>query len=469
MKKNFFILILVLMCVCSFSAGNNFLFDEYGKIFVSEFDQKSENGVIFYKNGIEELYININADIEKEEELLWIFPVRSDEKDIKVEILDKFPIFFGDETLGETREYFTQLFTEYAYFAALFDFSVDIFLLIPQFQTMGKYDSDSISKKYIDNVGITRHGISVKYKTIKTLDELSDTVFLLGNSIEKEQLIPFRKYLGKYYTIIFCKIKDLKEYKEKFATNQFSSALKMTFPTEKMFYPNTSIINHKKNFSLNIIVDGIAKISENNWKVKKMSCKTNLIMNRKGYFSDFFTVFDINELDNEKIENIYFDKSEIVFDYMELQILWLMNSGYFRFLLILTIYIFISVICHIIVLLIFNGNIKKEWYKGVFIIYTIYRMMYVYNSLFPVEKSIMNDFFRNMGRLFKNTTVFLLPLLIIILFFLQLPPLMLILILIVGIFQYPKIVFAFQNSRFMLYQILRILFFYLIFFKLDII
>ena len=291
-KKSYYLfLFLILLTTTSSSDGKSYIIDTFSEeLIFTEKNQNRQNAVINYENGIEKLYISIDADITNSRELLWIFPVKANEKDVKIEILDKFPEFSGIKIEKFDKRFFNDIATDLLSTDSILNFSFFSGIMLPRFSTAGSSLSafNNSRETDIQTISINKYGIELFYSSIISEEMFESLIRKTGKSFNKKEIQNFREYFSDNYTIITAHIKDIQQFREKFRESNFTPALKIDFPSENIYYPMKATMTYNKFFKINILILGniepLVKIRELYYDKYKIKSAKNIENNVRDSF-----------------------------------------------------------------------------------------------------------------------------------------------------------------------------------------
>lgn len=194
--------------------------------------QEMQKAAIAHKNGREKLIITINLKLEDKERGLWIFPVPGKHEDVKIDILDQFPVLEGK------RIYLTGYNRLEKFFIAMGNTQIIPIFIWPFYGTRGKHEDYAIVES-VEKMGITSETVS-----INSLEGLRSYLQKHKIKMDSDELKSFSPYLKDNYTLVVTWISSKKALLKEFPTyldNKSSTdrhpCVYVEFPSEKPFYP----------------------------------------------------------------------------------------------------------------------------------------------------------------------------------------------------------------------------------------
>ena len=386
MRRIIFLIFLILTNIIVFSDGKVFYFSEDQDNTLKELSQDSQNAVISYINGIEELYLSIEITPDKTDNTIWILPLKVNEKDLKIEIIKDFPNITAKSIFQNNRFWQDKLFKSLLLHYFIFDLSIiNIKEFYESLQSMGtipKFITDS-DKWYLSVNKIENMGMKLFYKTLKTKEELIKLLDISGKklNLSDKELDNFDIYYNEKYTFVvgFIENKDL--FFNEIKNRKIRPGIKAVFPSDKIYYPMKATMTYKKDFDVNIVISGNSELEEHEMNYTKEyfyeSNANRFFENTNG----FFTNFKFSNWKNRIPKDLYFNPSSIRgFPFRNMVSEFLSNkenlviTGYILFVII-------NLIIHLFILRIYGYDIRKYWKYGFFIVFTFLGMFYAYNKI----------------------------------------------------------------------------------------
>ena len=310
MKKTVFLLFLYILFFFSFSDGVAYKLSE--RNIFEELRQYSQNAVIFHKDDTQKMFISIDTNIENIDEMLWIFPIKAEESQVKIEVADKFPFFSGKKVKGEheifdfSKKRIDSLFEIYKFLDLNLDIPFFRILLASQLGTMGASGKSDMSSSYIRPYSTKqKDGIRLFQKTILSEQELMDFIKFTFKEFDEKNIKAFKPYLNKNYTLIFCFIEDLKKFREKFDNKDYSPAIYTEFPQKEIFYPMQATMEYEREFPVNIIISGDANFKDENNVFELESEEEKYKTKNLRFFYKTYKVWNISENIPEKYFTLF--------------------------------------------------------------------------------------------------------------------------------------------------------------------
>ncbi|MBU1120826.1 hypothetical protein KJ660_03010 [Candidatus Micrarchaeota archaeon] len=228
------------------------------------YDQQLQLASIDYKDGYQNMLIQINIDDEVHgDTAVWIFPVPAPPEKVAIDVTKGYPIFEGRNIKERLTSTVSGMSFLYAFYST-FPFSL---VLIPLFTTMGSsgtYASSRFNEEYnmlfhtMDG-GVTVHEVIEKMgittELITTIDATSLSNYLTSKGLDLPESSKeiMNEYIGKDYSFVVSYINDIDKFK-RWSTNTAAPSyygyndsgrlwrgnimsVSLRFPTDKVFYP----------------------------------------------------------------------------------------------------------------------------------------------------------------------------------------------------------------------------------------
>ena len=203
-------------------------------------NEKDQYALINHKNGIQKMIIGIGYEPENSK-MVWLFPVPTNPKKIKVDIIKEVPqIKWGSETKSTAKRNLqkaglairsTQF---YPYFIE--DFFKSRLLTASSEYTTGALGMTKGTTQFAQNVivhkQITKEGVTSEVITAKTANGLYQYLKNKGLNIEKNSIPVLNEYIGKNYSFIASWISNPTKEKTVQGKGTF-----VTFPTKDIYFP----------------------------------------------------------------------------------------------------------------------------------------------------------------------------------------------------------------------------------------
>jgi hypothetical protein len=264
---------VMIIAVPCFGDGVSFA----GRDFVSRrpITQSEQRAVISHSNGIEKMLITIAIPLEKEDSAVWIFPVPGKAENVKIDLADSFPRFFGRNPLREADEKI-HFIIGMQFSSLLFPFNG---ILMP---ALSKARSPGEVRVY-DKVD--KWGIHTETITADSLDSLVKYLNEKKASIDLEYLKAFEGYLSDKYVFVVSWLSSTRELLKQFPEytmeqrGQRWPSVYVEFPSEKAFYPMRPTATYgTMPLTLRIVVLGYVECLEgfNQWSRKGFYKQENI-------------------------------------------------------------------------------------------------------------------------------------------------------------------------------------------------
>ena len=244
---------VMIAAVPCFADGMAFKGKDFGSM--RPIAQNEQRAVISHEDGFEKMLIAISLEMENEENAIWIFPVPGEPQNVKVDVLDLFPRFSGEEPLVKAYEVLSGI--------------RNLSLLTQIYPVFTCCLMPALSKRL--EAGISIHetvekwGIRAETITAQSQESLYGYLIEKKVGLNKDELKTFERYLDGDYSLVVVWIESrsnlLKQFPE-YASGRTSGSerrpcLYVEFPSERAFYPllATSAYGESKIF-INLFVFG---------------------------------------------------------------------------------------------------------------------------------------------------------------------------------------------------------------------
>ncbi len=209
--------------------------------------QNEQRAIISYHLDTEKMLIAISLDLEDEANAIWIFPVPGKPEEVKVDVLDSFPIFFGKDPLTEA----------YQFLAGIRNLAL-LTQIYPAFTCLCLMPSLSATNEagIIIHGSIEKWGIHAETITAESPEALSDYLKEKKAGLGENDLKPFERYLTADYVLVVVwidsKAQLIKQFPEYTSDETLHTGrwpcLYVEFPTKRVFYPllPTSVYGDKE-------------------------------------------------------------------------------------------------------------------------------------------------------------------------------------------------------------------------------
>jgi len=220
------------------------------------YDQKSQLAAIDYKDGFQNMLIQINLDDQVHgDKAVWIFPVPAPPEKVAVNIIKSYPIFQGENMKNKLESTTSGMASIYSIYST-FPLSMVFFpFLLLGLSSSGVTNASTRFTNYYNALysteGVTVHEVIQKMGVTSELITAKDATSLENYLKSKELILPqdskdiLNEYIGKDYSFVVSYIDDLEKFKQSSGSNPsyyggnrvnvISVSLK--FPTDRIFYP----------------------------------------------------------------------------------------------------------------------------------------------------------------------------------------------------------------------------------------
>jgi len=191
------------------------------------FREESQLCFINYKDGIQNMLINVSLnDSFEEEKAVWLFPIPAKPNETKIDVLKSAPKLYGENF---EINYDTKVGDYYRYIYASQFYTLPLVLSSKGNQLTGLSNQGPETLQFVQKYGITTELISVKNKQ-DFIEYLSKHKINFSNHFNTI----LDEYIGKDYIFVFSWISNSKEYKNNF---QMPLEVYVSFKTPKIFFP----------------------------------------------------------------------------------------------------------------------------------------------------------------------------------------------------------------------------------------
>jgi hypothetical protein len=197
--------------------------------------QETQQVLISHDNGIEKMLITVALPLNLKDSAVWIFPVPGKPENVKIDLADSFPRFFGRNYLMQVYNYIGGVVSVQFSFL-LFPFNC---VLMPTLSKAREVGGVQIYEE------VEKWGIHTETITADSLDSLAKYLNEKKTGIDSEQLKAFEGYLSDKYVLVVSWLSSTEELcnqfpeyeKEHGQSGQRWPCLYVEFPSEKAFYP----------------------------------------------------------------------------------------------------------------------------------------------------------------------------------------------------------------------------------------
>ncbi len=198
----------------------------------------SQQAFINYENGLEKLIIGIDIKHQEKGKAVWIFPVPAQPNDIKLDIIDDLPRFYGEEITRKTKMILDDI-KNIIWISQLYTIPYSLHKIAGKTETVSlglNKSIDGISKNFERDVRVHFHldkkGVSSEIITAKTAEGFYGYLKNKGLNISSNSIPVLNHYIGKNFSFIASWIST---QEEKGLSGQ--KAVFITFPTKNIYYP----------------------------------------------------------------------------------------------------------------------------------------------------------------------------------------------------------------------------------------
>jgi hypothetical protein len=197
--------------------------------------ESEQRAAILYRDGIERLVIAVNLDLKAEEEALWIFPVPGTPEQTKLDLVDSFPVFKGENPFGSARNSLRAVMLAVRT-TQIWPLLGELFL---PFYSLGGHDGS-----YSVQTEIEKWGLHTEVVSVGSVEGLAEYMRDRKSQVAPEELRAFEPYLSGGYVLIATWVSSAEQVRKEFP--QYTQRREMEgrwpcvyveFPTKKAFYP----------------------------------------------------------------------------------------------------------------------------------------------------------------------------------------------------------------------------------------
>jgi len=221
------LIFLIMLSSVTLADGAIIYHDLYNQVFI--LNETEQTCFINYKDGIQKMFFTVNVKaINQAKSLVWIFPIPSSPENIKTDIINNLPLFYGRVLEEHSKLYCDKIikFMNYTQYSSLM-----LYLLYPSFLEI----TNNLTREgelQTFNRSNTRK-LTTDVISAKNSDSLEN--YLLNKKLKlPEQLKKvLNEYMYKDYSFAISYISDLHNFNEK--NEQFG--VYVTFTTPKIYFP----------------------------------------------------------------------------------------------------------------------------------------------------------------------------------------------------------------------------------------
>jgi len=240
MKARWIALALVAVCILAPRAAHADGKVWWGRDYtaLAPLSQNEQMAAIVHEDGVERMVIAVSVDLAQQDKALWIFPVPGTLEQVKLDVVDTFPLFEGYDPRPNARQkirgFGATLTATQIYPAVL---RIARYMLAPAHA--GRAGGVAVAIR-MEKFGI--HGETV---TADSVDDLAQYLDQQGVGIPRGELAAFEDYVGEDYVLALVWIPSREEFLKEFPdygeTWTWNTARRpsvdIQFPTERPFYP----------------------------------------------------------------------------------------------------------------------------------------------------------------------------------------------------------------------------------------
>jgi hypothetical protein len=186
--------------------------------------------------------IAVNLPLEEDEKAVWLFPVSGDPGDVKVDVIEALPAFYGSDPRKTARRHL-QGFSSDLRWGVFVPLGV-VFGVAQYGGAMGELATETGSTGVVVHLEVAKWGIQAEVVTAESVEALAAHLAEEGASLSAEQLATFGDYTGGDHVLVLAWIASLAELLEHFPEYKEQSYLYYHWPTllvefaaEGAFYP----------------------------------------------------------------------------------------------------------------------------------------------------------------------------------------------------------------------------------------
>lgn len=188
-----------------------------------------QSAVIVVRDGRQHMLIALNLALSEDEHAIWMFPVRGDAADVKLDLVDQFPRLFGVDPRREA----AGLIDRWAAVAAATQ-CWPVVALVPSLSR--SLELAGLVDKQVDRWGIN----AAVLRFPSTLDQLAATLAADGLDVTKDQLASFGPYLNTAHSLVLCRLTSLSKLRKEFPDVSRDSSLGQRRPCVYVEFPSAA-------------------------------------------------------------------------------------------------------------------------------------------------------------------------------------------------------------------------------------
>ncbi len=200
-----------------------------------------QRAAILLRDGVQRMVIALNMREHEEEPkssgTVWMFPVPGNPKSVKIDVADSFPVFAGRNIDWLLRRHLGAICA----FSTYTQVPLSAFwMVVPYYMSYGA----SVARPEV-HARVDKWGIHAELISAESIESLRNYLKQNNVSAPEQNLITFRPYLSKDYSLAVAWISSFDEIKKKFMIRAEQGdfapgtrpCLYVEFPAEKGFYP----------------------------------------------------------------------------------------------------------------------------------------------------------------------------------------------------------------------------------------
>lgn len=313
------VVIFVLLVTCAFVFGDGIAFKGNDYHSLMPITEKEQRAVIVHNNGIEKLLIAISLELESEDKALWIFPLPANPNSVKIDVVDSFPKFSGENPHRQVRELLNKAF-EIALATQIYTIPFT-FIELGEGLKYAALETITIHNQ-MDKWGV--HSETISADSTKALEKYLQAKDV---NIDRKQIKVLDSYLSEKYVLVMAWISSKQELLQKFpeykAEYRWEDKIRwpclfVEFPTNKMFYPLLPTSSSEDEYThINILIKGLVKpevpvffyprrLFPGYYTQKGLPENTPDVLKKDfSYDRMFYTVISFNLRGGESVEDIW--------------------------------------------------------------------------------------------------------------------------------------------------------------------
>jgi len=194
--------------------------------FVALHGENTQIAAINYEDNKEKLLLAVKFEQLVNDSIVWIVPIPANASDVKINIMEEFPMFHGSDILlrvDENREDVTNGIAMFASLSQIYTFPFTIFFYYGVFGMAGKG-----VEVYAH---VEKEGIVTEVVTAENANALYDYLREKNITLDVGSIPIIDDYIGENYTFVVSWVTTIE--RETYRT----PAIFIEFPTDKIYYP----------------------------------------------------------------------------------------------------------------------------------------------------------------------------------------------------------------------------------------